>query len=104
MLKHSGADTDGAPPKDTKRQKCEKFLNDPIYNGILTLTTLFYSFALYLINIDDEFLSLNFTLAIEMPAFILTFIFLIDLITNVFVIGVKRIFTERFTLVLEIFL
>ena len=93
--------------EEEQRVKCpglEKFLFNPIYNGALTLTTMAYSFVLYYLNIDDEYLSLNFTLAIEMPAFILTAIFLIDLIANCIVIGFARIFKERFTLVIEMVL
>ena len=92
---------------EEEKVKCpglEKFLFNPIYNGALTLTTMAYSFVLYFLNIDDEYLSLNFTLAVEIPAFILTAIFLIDLIANCIVIGFSRIFKERFTLVMEIIL
>jgi len=80
------------------------YLQNPIYNGVLTITTLVYTVSLYLLDVDSD-LSLKLDeSAIEIPGLILSLIFLVDLIANLACFGFKRIWNEHSILIFEIFL
>ena len=72
------------------RSRWAKRLGDPIYNGILIVTTLAYSLILYAIDDYGTYTLLDDSNWIELPAFILTICYLLDLIANFVVLGPTR--------------
>ena len=88
----------------SRREKCARRLNNSIYNGSLTMLTIVYSLCLFDIDSDGPAEMRELGVWIEVPALILTIIFLIDLLANFIVLGPKRVWKERRILVLEIIL
>ena len=78
-----------------------KRLYDPIYNGLLTLITLMYTIVLFLVDVDRHIILLGVKYAVEMPAFILSIIFLLDLLANLIIAGPKKTVKHRKLLILE---
>ena len=64
-----------------------KRLDNPIYNGALTIISAIYSVCLYKLDLDETSLLIinRFDLWIELPSFILNAVFLADLIANLIV-------------------
>lgn len=79
-------------------------LQNPIYNGVLTSTTLVYTIALELLEANLTWPLLNENFWIEFPAILLSVIFLLDLIANIALLGIRRICKDRKILILEIFI
>ena len=82
-----------------------KRLKNPTYNYVLTMVQLAYTLVLYVIdmfNIQSK--TERNEIGDELPALILTIIFLVDLVANIVVVGIKSVLKERKELVLEIFL
>lgn len=65
---------------------------------------MLYTYLLYIVDVDPTIDSSIYKLYIELPAFFLTAVFLIDLIANLAVQGLGRIWKERKVLILEIFI
>ena len=81
-----------------------KRLNNPIYNGTLTIISVIYSICLYKLDVDEiSLLIINrYDMWIEMPSFILNAVFLTDLVANFIVQGIKQIYQKRKILLLEL--
>ena len=57
---------------------------------MLTLITLMYTIVLFLVDVDRHIILLGVKYAVEMPAFILSIIFLLDLLANLIIAGPKK--------------
>jgi lipopolysaccharide/colanic/teichoic acid biosynthesis glycosyltransferase len=71
--------------------KWAKRLADPVYNGILTMITFIYTIIVYIITLDEAKTLMDYSrFSLEIPALILTLIFLLDLIANLICLGFRR--------------
>ena len=81
-----------------------KRITNPVYNGVLVSITLMYTLILFLVDIDRHIITLGVKLATEMPAFILSALFLLDLLANLIIVGPMNTYSKRKVLILETFL
>lgn len=86
------------------KPKWKKRLNDPIYNGSLIFATLVYTVCLFDFDQDDHVDMEKHRILIELPALVLTLIYLLDLVANFVVLGPAQIWSDRRILVMELLL
>ena len=77
-------------------------LADPVYNGLLTTATIVYTLVLFLVESNENIFIRGVKEIVELPALILSVLFLLDLIANFVVLGLKGVLRKRKELLLEL--
>ena len=75
---------------------------DPVYNGLLTTATIVYTLVLFLVESNESFFIRGVIEAVELPALVLSVLFLLDLVANFIVLGLKGVLRKRKSLLLEL--
>lgn len=65
------------------------------------MVTMMYTMVLFLIDSDTSIIVLDVKNFVELPAFVLSAVYLLDLVANVVVFGPIKAFTRRKFLLLE---
>ena len=79
-------------------------MTNPVYNGTLVLISLMYCIAFFFVDVESSVELLKRSFWVELPAFLLTILYLVDLVANLIVMGCKGMWRERRILCLEVFL
>lgn len=77
------------------RHKVGKVLDNPVYLGCLLFANAFYSVALYYLDVDYEKIYYEYDFLVELPAFLMTLVFLVDLVLQFLVHGPRYLFKEK---------
>ena len=64
---------------------------NPIYNGVIIMSTILYTLILFNIDEDGAIDLVEYGIWIEVPALILTLFYLVDVVANFVVLGAKRV-------------
>ena len=78
-----------------------KRLYNPIYLGVLITVTLMYSLTLFLVDVDRYIIIPAFKGATEVPGYILSTIYTLDLLANLIIVGPMRSYKKRKVLIFE---